>query len=146
MTKEKILGQDYASGLFLRQEKKSTKINFLGPETARWSGGLPREGVVAENFAPSREILCSLGFKERNPRCPGNFAGMSRTPGVVQKVCAKKVRAHFSFPIFCCFRQGVAGMSRDLGQDLSGTESAILSRESCDSESCNSNRAIPRSL
>ena len=28
---------------------------------------------------------------------PGNFAGMSRTPGGVQKVCAKKVRAHFSF-------------------------------------------------
>ena len=29
---------------------------------------------------------------------------------------------------------------------LSGTESAILNRESSDSESCNSNRAIPRSL
>ena len=26
------------------------------------------------------------------------FAGMSRTPGVFQKVCAKKVRAHLSFP------------------------------------------------
>ena len=40
----------------------------------------------------------SLGFEERNPGCPGNFAGMSRTPGGVQKVCAKKLRAHFSFP------------------------------------------------
>ena len=27
--------------------KRSTKINFLGLETARWGGGLPREGVVA---------------------------------------------------------------------------------------------------
>ena len=73
--------------------KKSTKIKFLGPETARWGGGLPREGVVAENFVPALETLSSLGFEERNPGCPGNFAGMSRTPGGVQKVRAKKVRA-----------------------------------------------------
>ena len=45
------------------------------------------------------ESLSSLGFGERNLGCPGNFAGMSRTPGGVQKVCAKKVRAHFSSPI-----------------------------------------------
>ena len=78
--------------------KKSTKINFSGPETARWGGGLPRDGVVAEKFVPSLESLSSLGFEERNLGRPGNFAGMSRTPGGVQKVCAKKVRAHFSFP------------------------------------------------
>ena len=78
--------------------KKSTKINFLGPETARWGGGLPLEGVVAENFVPALESLSSLGFEERNLGCFGNFAGMSRTPGGVQKVCAKKVRVHFSFP------------------------------------------------
>ena len=78
--------------------KKSTKIKFLGPETARWGGGLPREGVVAENFVPALETLSSLGFEERNPGCPGNFARMSRTPGGVQKVCAKNLRAHFSFP------------------------------------------------
>ena len=50
---------------------------------------------------PALETLSSLGFEERNPGCPGNFAGMSRTPGGVQKVRAKKLRAHFSFPIFC---------------------------------------------
>ena len=54
--------------------------------------------MVAENFVPALETLSSLGFEERNPGCPGNFAGMSRTPGGVQKVCAKKLRAHFSFP------------------------------------------------
>ena len=81
-------------------KKKSTKIKFLGPEIARWGGGLPREGVVAENFVPALETLSSLGFEERNPGCPGNFAGMSRTHGGVQKVCAKKLRAHFSFPSF----------------------------------------------
>ena len=32
------------------------------------------------------------------------------------------------------------------GRELSGTESAILNRESSDSESCDSNRAMPRSL
>ena len=85
---------------FFQARKRSRKINFLGPETARWGGGLPREGVVAENFVPALETLSSLGFGERNPGCPGNFAGMSRTPGGVQKVCAKKLRAHFSFPIF----------------------------------------------
>ena len=72
----------------VQARKKSTKINFLGPETARWGGGLPREGVVAKNFVLSLESLSSLGFEERNPGCPGNFAGMSRTPGGVQKVCA----------------------------------------------------------
>ena len=33
-----------------------------------------------------------------------------------------------------------------LHPSLSGTESAILNRESSDSESCDSNRATPRSL
>ena len=60
-------------------------------------GGLPPEGVGVEKFVPSLESLSSLGFEERNLGCPGNFAGMSRTP-VVQKVCAKKVCVHFSFP------------------------------------------------
>ena len=87
--------------------KKSTKIKFLGPETARWGGVLPREGVVAENFVPALETLSSLGFEERNPGCFGNFAGMSRTPGGVQKVCAKKLRAHFSFPKFSKKIKGV---------------------------------------
>ena len=60
--------------------------------------GLPCEGVVAKNFVLSLESLSSLGFEERNLGCRANFAGMSRSPGGVQKVCAKKVRAHFSFP------------------------------------------------
>ena len=79
-------------------KKKSTKINFLGPETARWGGGLPRKGVVAEKFVLSLESLSSLGLEERNLGCPGNFAGISRTPGGVQKVCAKKSPCAFSFP------------------------------------------------
>ena len=84
------------------RKKNNTKIQArkksLGPETARWGGGLPRKGVVAKKFVPSLKSLSSLGFEERNLGCPGNFAGMSRTPGGAQKVCAKKVRAHVSFP------------------------------------------------
>ena len=82
----------------LQARKKSTKINFLGLGTARWGGGLPREGVVAKKFVLSLENLSSLGFEGRNLGCPENFAGMSRTPGGVQKVCAKNVRVHFPFP------------------------------------------------
>ena len=94
ITRMKLLFSNY-----YQARNKSTKINFLDPETARWGGGLPREGVVAENFVPALESLSSLGFEERNLGCPGNFAGMSRPPGGVQKVCAKKLRVHFSFPI-----------------------------------------------
>ena len=57
--------------------------------------GSSSEGVVAEKLVPSLESLSSLGFENRNVGCPGNFAGMSQTSGGVQKVCAKKVRAHF---------------------------------------------------
>ena len=64
----------------------------------RWGGGPPHEEVVAEKFVPSLESLSSLGFVEKNLGCPEHFAGMSQTPGGVQKVCAKKVHAHLAFP------------------------------------------------
>ena len=41
----------------LSGKKKSTEINFLGPETTRQGGGLPRGGGVAEKFVPSLESL-----------------------------------------------------------------------------------------
>ena len=69
------------------KKKRAQRLSFWVRRPPGGVGGLPREGVVAENFA--LETLSSLGFEERNPGCPGNFAGMSRTPGGVQKVCAK---------------------------------------------------------
>ena len=80
-------------------EKKSTKINFLGPDTARWGGGLPREGVGVEKFVPSLKSLSSLGFEGRNLRRPRIFAGISQTPGAPKKCMQKKVYVHFSAPI-----------------------------------------------
>ena len=61
-------------------------------------GGLPREGVVVKKFVPSLESLSSLGLEGRNLGCPWNFAGMSQTPGGVQKVCAKKSSCSFFVP------------------------------------------------
>ena len=45
--------------------KKSTKINFLGPETAGL-GGPPREGVGVEEFVPSFKSSFSFGFEGGN--------------------------------------------------------------------------------
>ena len=87
--------------------KKSTKINLLGPEIARWDGGLPREGVGVEKFVPSLKSLISLVFEGGNLGCPGNFAGMSGTPGGVQKVRAKKSSCTSSLPL--CIRLTVLG-------------------------------------
>ena len=77
--------------------KNCQRLNFLAPETAGWGGGLPRGGVVVEKFVPSLESLSCLGLEGRNLGCPGNVVGISRTPGGVQKVCAKTVRVNFSF-------------------------------------------------
>ena len=69
-------------------------MNFLGPETAGWGRGLPHEGVVEKfvlSLSLSLESLFSLFFesKEGTWDVPGIFAGMSRTPGGVRRVCAK---------------------------------------------------------
>ena len=77
-------------GYFYSDAKESTKINFLGPETARWGGGLPCEGVVAKKFVPSLESLSSLGFEDRNPGCPRNFAGCPRPLGMFKKFVQKQ--------------------------------------------------------
>ena len=58
-------------------------------------GSSTRRGGGRKVRALPRKLV---GFEERNLGCPGNFAGMSQTPGGVQKVCAQKVRVHFSFP------------------------------------------------
>ena len=77
--------------------KKSTKINFLGPETARWGGGLPREGVVAEKFVPSLESLpwvSTGGIWD----VPGFLPGCPRPLAMFKTFVQKKVRSHVSFP------------------------------------------------
>ena len=47
---------------FCRQEKRAQKLT-LGPEIAGWGGGLPREGVVVEEFVPSLESLFYLDIE-----------------------------------------------------------------------------------
>ena len=74
------------------RQKKSTKINFLGPETAGWGGGLPRESVVVEKFVPSLESLSSKGeiwdVLGISPGCPGPL-------GVFKKFVQKSSCAFF---------------------------------------------------
>ena len=78
-----------------RQEKGAQRLTFRVLRPPGGVGGLTREGVVAKNFVPSLESLSSLGFERRNLGCPGIFAGMSRTLGGVQKVCATKSSCAF---------------------------------------------------
>ena len=98
-----------------RARKKSTKINFLGR-------GLPREGVEVEKFVPSLESLSSLGFEERNLGCPGNFAGMSRTPGGVRKVSANKSLCVFFVP-----HQQLSRDSRDFSDSRVSSAQQVMS-------------------
>ena len=69
-----------------------------------WGSSTRRGGGRKLRALPRKFVF--LGIERRNLGCPGMFAGMSRTPGGVQKVCAKKLRAHFSFPIFLSKRNG----------------------------------------
>ena len=74
---------------FCAAQKKSTEINFkvlLGPEIARWGGGLPQKGVVVEEFVPSLGSLFSFVFVSTGDA----WGGISRAPGGVHKVRAKK--------------------------------------------------------
>ena len=68
--------------------KKSTKINFLGPETAGrvgWVSSAQRGGGrKVRSDVPSLESLCSLGFRRREPGMPQEC-----TPGGIHKACAK---------------------------------------------------------
>ena len=50
---------------------KSTKINFLGLETAGWGGGLPHKGVVVETVRALTGKFVFLGFGRKE-------IGMSR--------------------------------------------------------------------
>ena len=77
-------------------------MNFLGPKTTHWGGRLPPEGVGVEKLVPSLENSFPPIKTQRSatfsPGCPENFAWMPRTPGDVQRVCAKNICAHCSVP------------------------------------------------
>ena len=76
--------------LRVRQEKGAQRLTFWVRRPPGGMEGLQREGEGVKKFVPSLESLFSLGFEGGNVGRPENFAGMSRTPGGVQKVSAKK--------------------------------------------------------
>ena len=79
--RKNTIHQIFALSKEKRAQKKSTKIKFLGPETARGGGGRPREGVVAETSCPPSK-LCLPWVSKREirdvpgilPGCPGPLA------------------------------------------------------------------------
>ena len=85
--------------LFLQARRKSTKITF-------WVRRLP-VGVGVFHAKGGGRKVCALprkfvfpGFQREESGMSREICRMSRTPGGVQNVCAKKVRAHFSFLLF----------------------------------------------
>ena len=78
--------------------KRSTKINFLDPETAR---GLPREGGgEIEKFVPSLESLPSLGFRGREAGMSREFCRDVQDPWGCSKSLCKKSSCAFFVPYF----------------------------------------------
>ena len=96
-----VLLSSYFGRHSVQARKKSTKTNFLGLETARWGGSLPREGGGGRKSRALPRKFVFLGFRreESGMSRPGILLGCPGTPGGVQKVCGKQVRAHFSLPI-----------------------------------------------
>ena len=83
--------------------KKSTKINFVGSGDCRVGWGSSTRRAGGRKVRASLESLFSLGFEGENLGCPGSFAGISRTPGGVQKVCAKQTKVFCSAPALSIF-------------------------------------------
>ena len=88
----------------IQARKNSTKIDFLGPETAWWGGGLPRTGVgwPKSSCPPSKVCLPwvlkggiwdVLGIL---PGCPGPLQMFKKF--VQKSVCAKESSYAFFVP------------------------------------------------
>ena len=50
-----------------RKKSKNINLSYLGPETAGWGRGLPRDGVVVEKFVPPSKV-CRREFKGQQNR------------------------------------------------------------------------------
>ena len=85
-------------------QEKSTKIDFLGPETAQRGRGVQREGVGATKIRslPRKFFQKPVGKQSLSPGAvtsPARLAWMSRTLRGVHKVCAKKSFVLIPFPV-----------------------------------------------
>ena len=94
-----LTGHPLSLSSCVQTRKKSTKINFLGPETVGQGGGLPRKGVVVEKFVPSLESLSSLGLEGRNLGMSREFCWDVLDPrGLSKSLCKKKFARIFRSP------------------------------------------------
>ena len=89
----------------VRPEKRAQRLPFWVRRPPGGVGVFRAKGWWPQSSCPPSKVCLPWVLKRGIwdvpgilPGCPGNFAGMSRTPEGVQNVCAKKARAHFSFP------------------------------------------------
>ena len=91
----------------------SVHVYFRQEKRAQRSGDRPvrchAKGWWSKKFVPSLESLSSLGFEGRNLGCPGNFAGMSRTPQGVEKC---------EVVYFLAYQKGTLPLPQDLYNSL----------------------------
>ena len=84
-----------------RQEKRAQRLSFWVRRPPGGVGVFHSKGWWPKTLCPPSKLCLPWVSKRGIWDVPGILPG-SRTPGGVQKVCAKKLRAHFSFPT--CFR------------------------------------------
>ena len=87
--------------------KRTQRLTFWARRLPAGVGGLPREGVGSKSSCPLSKVFF-FGPQGMEPAMSREFAGMSQITGVVQRVSAKKVCAHFVFPIHVVKFEGVA--------------------------------------
>ena len=81
--------------------KKAQRLTFWVRRPPVWWGSSTRRGGGRRVRALPRKFVL-LGFEEGNLGCPGDFAGMSRTPESSKSLCNKKfVRIFRSLELRC---------------------------------------------
>ena len=85
--------------------EKSTNINFLGLETARWGGGFSTRRRGGRKVRALPRKLLFLGLRRGTWMSQEICRDVPDPWGCSKSLCKKKVCAHFSFPKKRRFRQ-----------------------------------------
>ena len=117
---------EYASFLKSQERKRHININKFFRRLPGWGGFSRPGGQGSPNRLPGVKSLCAVcgtqGIQVRKNSPNIKFLGgiFLGHPGPRRRDIPDKNFMQVAF--FCCFRQGVAGMSRDLGRDVPDLE------------------------